>query len=973
MTRVKMGALALWLGGLAATSAPGLAQTQRTPPSAASAAAAEAAIDAEHDEVGRLYREGRYADALQRAAKVAERAERELGAEHRSTLTGLSNLALLYHEQGQPEKAEALYLTALATKERVLGPDHPDTIAGVSNLASLYYSQDRYAEAEPLQLRALTAQQRVLGPEHPDTLSSLNNLAAVYEAQGRYAEANPIYQQVLAVRERLLGFMNPETLRSLAFVANAYQLQGRYSEAERLYLRALDARERALGIEHRDTLASVNDLAGLYAKQGRHVEAAQLYGRALAVRERVLGRDHPETLESVNKIGAMFYAAGGYADAEPYYRRAFESRERVLGADHAATVVSVTNLAALYDSQGRHADAESLYARALRSQERVFGAEHPFTIELTRRLAVSKLTAADPSALQLADAALTLTRKRVRLGDDFRGQQTEPEDAIAIAAYVYARAAWAAGERPPIEKSFEALQLAGPTSVGTALARSAALASLDQAGQALVLERERVAAEIDAIDGAFASAAGTEGGGMALTDLQAQRKTLEIRLEAIEGTLEAGYPRYFELIRPQPVPLEALRNGAAKGLPLLRADEALILLTTGHSRFPEGHRRGFVFAVTREGSAWAELPLDPVPLAELITEVREGSAIIDPRVQQPVPRKRAKALYDALFGAPEIARLIAGKPSWIVSPQGHLLSTPFAALVTRDPTGDDDDPEAWAGTAWLGAERALAILPEVHMLRALRGLDRAAGGASAPYFGIADPAFEGRGNGVDARSAASFFRGALGSPDAIIKLTPLPNTRTEVETVARALGAGPETLLTGRGATEAALRARASQLADSRVIHFATHALVAGEMGGLTQPALALMPPTGTATVEESNDGLLTAAEAATLKLNADWVILSACNTAAGEDSAAEGLSGLARSFFYAGAASLLVSQWKVRDDSGAMLVAETVKAFAAGGVSRAEALRQAIRKVAASKNARGESFAHPQDWASFMLVGVDR
>ncbi len=971
---------ALWFVLLTgAASVPSAAQEpgrqERAGLAVETAPGAAAAIATENREIERLYREGRYAEALERAAAVAKRAERELGSEHPVALASVYALAFLYYSQGRYAEAEPLYLRASAARERVLGAEHPDTIASINNLAALYTAQGRYAEAVPLYRRALTARERVLGTEHPDTLLNAISLAALYTFQDRDAEAEPLILRTLAASERVLGAEHPYTLYSVNSLAGVYKSQGRYVEAEALILRVLAARERALGAEHPDTLGSVNNLAVLYGLQGRYSEVEPLYLRALAASERALGIEHPDTILTVDNLAVFYTAHGRYAEAEPLVVRALAARERLLGIEHPDTLVSVNNLAALYYSQGRYAEAVPLYRRALAARERVFGTEHPDTIAATQNLAVAKLAVSDPEALGLADAALNLMRKRARFAEDSSAPSSAARAAgIDLTAFVYARAAWAAAERPPLDNPFEALQLIGATSVGRALARSAALATLDQAGQALALEREDALGQIEAVDSAFASAAGTDGGGAALTELLGRRTALCERLEAIDAALQASNPSYFALIRPQPVSLDALRKGKGAGSPLLRADEALVLLTPGDARFPEGQRRGFAFAVTREGAAWAELPLEPEALADLAGEVREGSAIIDPAFQQPVPRKRAKALYDALFGAPEIARLIGDKPSWIVSPQGKLLTTPFAALVTRDPQGDDGDPEAWATTAWLGVERALAILPEVNMVRALRGLDRPAGAASAPYFGIADPAFQGTGKGSEVRSAASYYRGAAGSPEAIIKLVPLPSTRTEAEAVARALGAGPEALLTGRAATEASLRAHASQLADARVIHFATHALVSGEMGGLTQPALALMPPTDTAGIVESNDGLLTAAEAATLKLNAEWVILSACNTAAGGGNGSEGLSGLARSFFFAGAASLLVSQWQVRDDSGAMLVAETVKAYAADeSIGRAEALRRAMRAVIASQNANGESFAHPQDWAPFILVGVDR
>ena len=162
-------------------------------------------------------------------------------------------------------------------------------------------------------------------------------------------------------------------------------------------------------------------------------------------------------------------------------------------------------------------------------------------------------------------------------------------------------------------------------------------------------------------------------------------------------------------------------------------------------------------------------------------------------------------------------------------------------------------------------------------------------------------------------------------------------------------------------------------LATYRIVHFATHGLVAGEtesLGANSEPALLLTPPVAPT---DADDGLLTAGEVAQLKLNADWVVLSACNTAAGGKAGGQPFSGLGRAFFYAGARALLVSHWYVDSDAAVQLM---TKSFAdwrrdpLGG--RAEAVRRAMLAVMAdiSQPARSIPAAHPSVWAPFVIVG---
>jgi CHAT domain-containing protein len=154
-------------------------------------------------------------------------------------------------------------------------------------------------------------------------------------------------------------------------------------------------------------------------------------------------------------------------------------------------------------------------------------------------------------------------------------------------------------------------------------------------------------------------------------------------------------------------------------------------------------------------------------------------------------------------------------------------------------------------------------------------------------------------------------------------------------------------------------------LASYRVIHFATHGLVAGDLLGASEPGLLLTPPQ---TASDIDDGYLSASEVAALKLDADWVILSACNTAAGNTSDAEARSGLARAFFYAGARSLLVSHWSVNSDATVKLITKAVAELKSDPkIGRAEALRRAM--LAMIDNGK-EGEAHPAMWAPFVLVG---
>jgi CHAT domain-containing protein len=211
------------------------------------------------------------------------------------------------------------------------------------------------------------------------------------------------------------------------------------------------------------------------------------------------------------------------------------------------------------------------------------------------------------------------------------------------------------------------------------------------------------------------------------------------------------------------------------------------------------------------------------------------------------------------------------------------------------------------------------------------------------------------------------LRGGLADVAQIRAAPPLPETADELCAVAADLRVPANDIYLGARATVAQVRklSDAGDLQKFHLVHFATHGALAGQVGGSTEPGLILTPP---ATASEADDGYLSASKIAGLKLDADWVILSACNTGAGGSRDAEALSGLARAFFYAGTRALLVSHWSVNSEATVKLITGAIHRMSADrSVGRAEALRQAMLTLIDEDS---DTAAHPSTWAPFVVVG---
>ncbi|MGZ8497739.1 MAG: CHAT domain-containing protein [Candidatus Binatia bacterium] len=276
------------------------------------------------------------------------------------------------------------------------------------------------------------------------------------------------------------------------------------------------------------------------------------------------------------------------------------------------------------------------------------------------------------------------------------------------------------------------------------------------------------------------------------------------------------------------------------------------------------------------------------------------------------------------------------------------------------------------GAPWLLKSAAISYLPSLSALASLRR--GATPSAANSFIGFGDPVFGGgakaaapvAGRGMVRRNAKA--TAAPSSPTSnLALLQALPDTADEVRDIAKILRAvDSRDIHLGRRASEHLVKN--VDLSAYRVVMFATHGLVPGELPELNQPALALSNPAITGEIE---DGLLTLAEILGLKLRADWVVLSACNTASADGQASEAVSGLGRAFFFAGAKALLVSHWPVETVSAKLLTTELFKRQASDAkISRAQAVREASLAVMQQSAGKSYSYAHPMFWAPFVVVG---
>jgi len=550
------------------------------------------------------------------------------------------------------------------------------------------------------------------------------------------------------------------------------------------------------------------------------------------------------------------------------------------------------------------------------------------------------------------------------------------------------------GVRRDLEnEAFEVLQLAQVSGAGSALARMAVrFASGSDEVAELVRRRQDAVLQYEAMDKKLIEAVSAvleRRNDELIGNLRKEIATLNKKIPALDQEIAEKFPEYAALTSREPLP-------AAEVQKLLGEDEALITFVRSWES-DQTH----VFVVRRDGLKAYTVPVSLNEIREAVGTLRSSLELNDIRSLGDLPpfdTTLAYELYQKLFAPAE--PMLEGVKHLFVVPTGPLQSLPLGVLVTKRPesavpandnaagelktrglvtvegkdqTSTPEDAKQltarfapYRDVPWLAKRYALTTLPSVSSLKALR-VFASRTQANKPFIGFGDPVLEGTPGGRRGLEITALFRGPVANVDEVRKLSRLPETAEELRSMARYLGADESSVYLGDQATET--RVKQTDLRSSRVVAFSTHGLVSGELKYLAEPALVLTPPEE---ATEDDDGLLTASEIAQLKLDAEWVILSACNTAHADQPGAQGLSGLAKAFFYAGSRALLVSHWPVESQSATALTQGLFQELEQHPeIGRSEALRRSMFNVAANDN--HPQWAHPAFWAPFVVVGEGR
>ncbi len=967
-----------------------------------------------------LWRGGKF-----RAAETRELAQRAVSSAKEvyaqtdpKRAVSLTNLGNVLSDNRDFEGARSAYDAALELREKAFGPDDPAVASSLVDVGRLCEAQRDIPGARLAWSRSLAIYEKSVGPRDPLTAASLGNLARVAYLEQDLATAKALMERSLSIREETLGPDHPDTARTKTNFCNILIDLGDYGRAERLAREALAAREKGLGPDHPQVASTLTQLAHILYLRGDSEDAIPIERRAVGIVEKSYSPEDPRLAREVNNLGLLLQSTGDWEGARENLEKSLRIFEKTTSPGSPDVAETLSSLASLLEQTGQRAEARANAERAAQIFEAAFGADSSGCARPLDTLARIAWAEGDRSA-----AVSNALRESRILRSQFEITASVLTEREAMQYEAVLRQGLDMSLSVLMSETWPASQGKDAAAAWNEVVQSRALVLNELATRHKVLDTSS-SLEVRELAAAFEKARselaslqvqGPGPGGPA--EYQEKLAKARARREAAERSLAEKSSAYRVLAAERQVGLDSLLTTLPKATALVSyvvfdrisdppadSDQLKAPLRTAPTYM------AFVFA---PGEAVQARLLGGVTEIDLLVEAWRRSAGAAPAG---LPASHTESERNARLAGERLRRrvwdplqsYIRGAKQVFIVPDGALHLVNFSAL----PVGATQYLlEKGRRFHYLSAERDLASSPpegdalEHPLIYGGPDFDNAAEAPPAQPVVARDASPAG-----STRGSAPVLQG--GSPTACekfhrVRFENLPGSREEAEALASLLGQGPGSRRsspsrivqphTGAEADEKSFKDLAPK---STLLHVATHGFFLegdcisgvseahrmareGRLAGQEpKPVLGESPLllSGLALAganqrldgnpcKSCDDGILTAEEIASLNLSGvDWAVLSSCDTGIGRIQSGEGVLGLRRAFHVAGAKTLIMSLWKVDDESTRewmrCLYEERLQ-----GMSTVEAVHNASLTMLKLRRSRGKS-THPFTWGAFVAAG---
>lgn len=765
--------------------------------------------------------------------------------------------------------------------------------------------------------------------------NALNNIGKIYSDIAEWQKALEFSEQALTIYKAIGNEGNAAI--TLSLIATAYAESGENRKAFDYLQQSLPiliaGRER--NPDRKSEAYALLNMGRVCRRMNENKKALDYYKQALAIQRETGNRAHEA--ETLDEMGALAATEGDYQKALDLHKQAIEIQHTV--GNQRREALAITNLGEVYNLLGQPEKATEQFSRALAIFRGIGDLSYA-------AVALEGMARAEQKRGSLADA-----RKYI-------------EESLALRETVRSRSGslqLRASYRATVEQAYEfyidvLMQQKLDAEALQASERGRARSLLEHLSEARINIREGVDPALIEKEGDLTRVLNAKAqremglkarksSGEELATLQREISVLEDEYQQVLAAIRKSSPQYSALTQPQPLDLKGIQR---------QLDPNTVLL-----EYSLGEQRSYAWVVTPDSLKTYELPKREA-IENVVRRVNGSLAARSNTAIESLAQRRARiAGADAEFekAVSELSRMILapaaaefGKKRLIVVADGALQYVPFAALPT-------------ASNRPLIIDHELVSLPSASAFALQR--QNLANRPLAPeaVAVIADPVFSTNdvrlgGTGVKESVSTRIIEHGPGGPGGQLSIPRLPFTRWEADQILAVSPAGSTLKAVGFDANRAT--AGSGELSHYRYVHFATHGYVDTTRAGFSAVVLSMFDKDG-----KPQDGFLRTHDIYNLKLPAELVVLSACETGLGKEVTGEGLEGLTRAFMYAGARRVVVSLWNVNDKATAALMKSLYSEMLRNNRTPAAALRAAQIEML-----RTQQWQSPYFWAPFVMQG---
>ncbi|MCH2045256.1 MAG: tetratricopeptide repeat protein [Saprospiraceae bacterium] len=975
------------------------------------------------------YSQGDYKKCLYLMQAGSHKAAADFGKKDSIFAEYTSNIGFFHKKLGNYEKALPFYLEAKEINKEVLGTDHVNYAKSLNNIANLYQAKGENEKALPLLIESKDIRKKVLGTNSLKYAQSLNNIARHYIAMGDYEKAIEVFIQSKEIYERNPKLQNKYFAITLANLASTYQTIGKFEEAISLNLRAKRIYEKELGTNHPTYINNLNNMATLYADMGNTEQAINLFKEAKDGYEKILGKDHIYVAKVLSNLAQSYMATKNYEKARSLFIQSKDIREKALGKYHPEFAKALTYLAELYNQNQNYTAAMPLIVEATEIYKKVLGADHTDYAESLSKLAtVYQAVGESDKALPLLLETQQIFQKafgkghssyvkaQINIANWYSNQkdytkaklylQEAIEKSTGLPVSLNISHAWADSLKNAdyksvlnLERMIEALSLLYdlPKVASHSINQQEQLIVADLIMELLEKLKNQLLNENDKLRILTTSDEWFQKSLKLLTPNKDNERAFELSdqnksvllLEATKseeayrlGELPDSLIRQDKKLRKKQSQLQAqlqeirskkekqqLRNILNKtNEDINKLDLYIKKQYPKYDQLKYQHQRIkiteiqqlldeqtvlveyvisdsilHIFCIDQKEVQWKQQYILTEDLEQHIQQLRKGLSDYDFIKNKKEEAYLAFTTEAYWFYQKLIVPILSDKPeikNLIIVSDGKLGHLPFEVFLTEAAPETSID---YSTLAYLLKDYKISYNYSCKLWQ--ENVNTQSVDNNGEILGMA-AAYK----SVD----TSLLQLRLVT-DVLLRnrLQPLPSAKEEIQELEQHFKGffAYDSL-----ASEQNVKALAPQYA---VIHLAMHGILNSQ-----RPVLSSLVFSEDGDSSESN--FWQAHEISKSKLNANLVVLSACETGYGKFQKGNGIASLARAFMYAGASALVVSLWQVNDKSTAMIMKQFYKNLA-NKMPKDEALQKAKLDYIASVD---KLVAHPAYWSSFIQIG---